>query len=123
MSTRRSINQPPSSLPPPAIGKRWSGNSYALSPIDGYEGLLLRAISQRLAETVYPYIASERLEPVWGLINMLANVAIIALYLVRGISAWLVPGLSFIILVPACQRLSMIDVRILAVLVRQFDSW
>jgi hypothetical protein len=35
---------------------------YARSPVDNYEGLVLHAISPKLAEALYPYLASMMVE-------------------------------------------------------------
>jgi hypothetical protein len=48
--------------------------NYAFSPVDGYEGLLLHALSPALAEKWYPILTHPKLEAALGIITQVRRI-------------------------------------------------
>jgi hypothetical protein len=95
--------------------------NYAWSHVDGYEGLLLHRLSPKLAERVYPWIATVRVEAFLGLLlafgGTFASLPVVSPRFPEG---WAM--VSFILYLPALQRLALLDVRVLRLLIREFDT-
>lgn len=105
---------PPKHRPPRV---RSPVDNYALG-LDGYEGLLLHAISPSLAKKVYPKIATSVVERF--------VVAVLVVGTVVGTLPLLITSLhpsylylSAICFIPAFHRFALIDLRILRLLLRQ----
>lgn len=97
-------------------------SNYAYSTSGGYDGLLLHAISPRLAEVVYPWVATPAA----------AKVAAVALFVGGGFSSlpmvtkrlpveWALGSFAFHI--PFLHAAMLIDLRELRLLYRQFEMW
>jgi hypothetical protein len=48
--------------------------NFAWVPFEGYQGLLLHAISPQLAERLYPYLATEAAEASFGSVLLVATI-------------------------------------------------
>lgn len=96
--------------------------NYAYDEDEGYSNMLLYKLSPRLAEVVYPIIATRAVE------------AFVTVVLVLGMAVSLpplinrdLPGemtfVSFIMYIPAVHRLSLVHTRRFLLLLRQFELW
>lgn len=119
---------PPSRSPSPdhkgqhATGQGSVPCNYAYDEDEGYSNMLLYKLSPRLAEVVYPIIATRAVE------------AFVTVVLVLGMAVSLpplinrdLPGemtfVSFIMYIPAVHRLSLVHTRRFLLLLRQFELW
>jgi hypothetical protein len=95
--------------------------NYAWSQVDGYEGLLLYRLSPKLAERMYPWIATERVEAFLGLVQAFGGIfASLPVVSRRFPESWTM--VTFIEYLPALQRLALVDLRVLRLLFREFDT-
>jgi hypothetical protein len=98
--------------------------NYAYHPKDGYKGLLLHdLVSPRVAEFVYPIIASRWGEAVTIVIMFTSLTLTSTPVLIDHSLSRSVTKYSWFLYVPALQRVALLDVRVLRLLARQFETW
>jgi hypothetical protein len=96
-------------------------SNYAYDEDEGYAGLLLYKLSPRVAERVYPIVATRAAE------------LFVAAMLVIGMTASLPPlvfpsaprqmtYISFLVYIPAIHRLALVHTRRFVLLLRQFET-
>jgi hypothetical protein len=88
----------------------------------GYDGLLLNAISPQIAEWVFPFVATAKAEVI--------VMSFVFMAFLLGLSAYTSPAVpralfipSVVQALPAIVRLAQIDLRVLRLLVREFEVW
>jgi hypothetical protein len=95
--------------------------NYAYSERDGYEGLTLYALSPRLAEMAYPWIATMRTETyIVGLLFVTSCVTISPMLSAK-VPPW-PSSFSWLLYIPSFHRLALIDLRICRLAFRQFET-
>jgi hypothetical protein len=97
------------------------GTNYALSPVDGYEGLLLDAISPALAQRAYPYLATPLTDAVMRSLLVLGSI-ISTPAVINGDLPLPLVYVSAVCIVPALHRLALVDLRVLRLLLRQVSD-
>lgn len=119
------LNQPTQAPAPLAPGDGQAlPNNYAYDPKDGYKGLLLHdLVSPRVAEFVYPLIASRWGEAVTIVVMFASLVLTTTPVLIDHSLSRRATKYSWFLYVPALQRVALLDVRILRLLARQFETW
>lgn len=110
------------SLSSPRLLRPACSSDYAYQEGRGYSGLLLHAISPRLAERVYPYIATETAEKFIVLCFLvgggMSSTAIVSTRVPVQLAL-----ASFAMYIPALHRTLLIDLRELVLMLRQFETW
>jgi hypothetical protein len=101
--------------------KMHGSTNYALSPVDGYEGLLLHAISPKWAEVAFPYLATPPVEGFVMAVLVVVSVVATLPFLIESLPLSLC-YISTLNLVPAIHRIALIDLRVLRLLLRQVGS-
>jgi hypothetical protein len=96
-------------------------SNYAWSPVDGYKGLILHHISPWLAERVFPYIATNTAEAFVGAMLGFGG-AFSSLPMLNSSLPVRWTLASFIMYVPAIHRVALVDVRVLRLLLREFET-
>jgi hypothetical protein len=95
--------------------------NYAYSEKDGYDGLTLYALSPRLAEMAYPWIATMRTEAcIVGLLFLTSCVAV-SPFMSAKVPTW-PSSFSWLLYIPGLQRLALIDLRLARLSLRQFET-
>jgi hypothetical protein len=98
-------------------------SNFAFDSLRGYQGLILHDLSPRLAERLYPYIATKRAEVIC-LLNIAGSVLISAAPLVgRGYLPVEFTWVAVMAHLSAFQRFALLETRILRQIFRQFDTW
>lgn len=97
-------------------------SNYAYDEDEGYAGMVLYRLSPRLAEAVYPVIATRGVEITVTTILILGMMVPLPPLIKPRVPSELAYA-SFFLYIPALHRLSLVHTRRFLLLLRQFETW